>query len=382
MLKKLARLLSTKELLNITLLTFIPIFLVYLPFILKLDQFFFLKIQEPGFFNIIKNWDGVSYITVAKTFYNLDAVKQYLLSGLDPLYYTAHFPLYPLFIKLVSPIFGWLYSGLVLNLLFGLVLNILFYSQARKITKHAMLLTLIFTILPPRFFVTRVIIAPETLIVLLMFSSLLLWEKKKYFSSNVTAALSVLTKIQGLFLFPAYFAASIEKKFKGKFTITRDLFYIWLIPLSFVALSFLYLYRVGDFFAFFHAEQGNELAVAFPFAQFNFYNPWAKTAWLEDIVFYIIAMIVLVSSLYKGRKRSWFYFALFYTAFLIFIPQRDITRFAMPLAPIFFLQFHTFFTSKVFQRAFIFFLPALYFYVINFLLFNQAPVADWTPFLK
>jgi hypothetical protein len=59
-----------------------------------------------------------------------------------------------------------------------------------------------------------------------------------------------------------------------------------------------------------------------------------------------------------------------------------MARFVVPLLPIFMLKFERFFTSKKFVVALCFVLPAVYFYVVNFLLGNIAPVADWGPFLE
>ncbi|MBI3366615.1 hypothetical protein HY041_03240, partial [Candidatus Roizmanbacteria bacterium] len=121
--------------------------------------------------------------------------------------------------------------------------------------------------------------------------------------------------------------------------------------------------------------------IKFPFTQFNYAAPWGGVR-LEDVIFYFIALFVCIAILWKRKERSWFYFTLSYTAFLVFVPHEDIARYAFPLSPIFLLTFQSFFTSKLFKWAFIFILPALYFYTINFMLVNQAPIADWSLLLK
>lgn len=372
---------SLKELILISLVTFIPVFLIFLPFILQLKQFLFLTIKEPGFANVLKNWDGPHYLMISKTWYNLVEIGKRLFIPIDVRYYAAHFPLFPFLIWLGSYFVNATYAGLLLTLLFDLLLNFLFYFLAKQYTKHPLLLTLVFTVFPPRYLVTRSIIAPETLMVFTMLLSLYLWEKKQYLASSIFGALGLFTKIQALFLFPAYFFSVVEKKLKTKNPIHRRILWMFLIPFAFILLSVFYFFRLGDFFAFLHAEKRNNLYVYYPFSQLNAQNVWAG-AWVEDVVFYFLAMFVLIISLWKKKERSWFYFSLVYSVFLVFIPQRDVTRFAYPLLPFFLFTFESFFTSRLFRWAFIFILPAIYFYTINFMLVNQAPIADWSLLLK
>lgn len=387
---------SLKEVFQVLLVTLVPIFLIYLPFVLHLQTLFFLPIEQPGFFNIIKNWDGPNYIVVGKTFYDTTQIPKYLINELPLEYYVAHLPLYPIMIFLVAPLFGWLYAGLVINLGFGVLLNLLFYRIAKDYTKYALFLTFVFTVFPARFYVVRSIIAPETLLVFLILISIWLFDQRKIASSAFFGMLAVLTKVQAVFLFPAYAAVLFErivvpqipalKKRMQKLLVDWPVWrwsYLWilLIPGALGVLSLFYYIQVGDFFAFLNAQRGNQLYFTFPYAVFNYDNPWALTGWLEDVVFYFVALFVLIGSLAFTKQRSWFYFALFYTLFLVIIPQRDVTRFSMQLMPLLLLHFHQFFTSRAFMIAMVCAFPAIYFYAVNFLLTNQAPISDWTPFL-
>lgn len=369
---------------KIALISFLPVFLIWLPFIFGFNQFFFLKIKEGGFQNILRNWDGPSYAVVAKSFYNLTIIdKMKFINNLPSTYFFTHFPLYPLLIKILSFFSKNLfYNGLIINLIFGFLLNIVFYSLIKNKTKHPLFLTFVFTIFPPRFWVTRSIIAPEPLMTLLILLSLILFENKKFLLSSLIGSLGVLTKIQSLFLFPAYFFSSLEDFLKNKKKISFSIFYIFVIPLSLLTVFIFYYFKTNNFFIFLEAEKANKLYFYFPFSQFNYQGAWAGTGWLEDVVFYFLGMFLLTTSLIKSKNRSWFYFSLFYTLFLVFIPQRDITRFSYPLLPLFYFQFAKFFEDRVFKIAFLLSLPALYFYTLNFILANQAPIANWEVFLR
>lgn len=371
-------------LIKIFLISTLPVFFVWLPFILGVDHFLFLKIKEGGFQNILRNWDGPSYIVVAKSFYDLSLIEKIkFVNNLPSTYFFTHFLLYPIFIKILSFLINnFFYSGLIVNLIFSFLLNVAFYYFIKDKTKSPLFLTFAFTIFPPRFWVTRSIIAPEALMTFLILSSLILFEKKKFFVASFVGSLAVLTKIQSLFLFPAYFFSSLEDIIKKKKPFNFRLFSIALIPLSLLSVFIFYYLKTGRFLIFLEAQKTNQLYLYYPFSQFNYAGAWAGTGWLEDVVFYFLAMFLLTASLAKSKNRSWFYFSLFYTLFLVFIPQRDITRFSYPLLPIFYFQFSNFFESKTFKLALILSLPALYFYTLNFILVNQAPIADWGLLIK
>ena len=370
---------ATKDAIYIILISLLPVFFIWLPFLSGIKNLFFLKLKPGGFFNIIANWDGPNYLVVAKTWYNLAKISKMGFVN-PPIYYTAHFPLFPFFIYLFHFVFGWLKAGVVTNVLFGLSLNFLFYFLARKHTKHPLFLTLIFTVFPARFLVTRVISAPETLMLSLILLSIMFFDNEKYLLSSIFGSLAVLTKIQSLFLFFAYLAVFFEMYIRDK-KLKKGYLWTLLMPLSLLGLFSFYWLRVGNFFAFFTAEKGNNLFVHFPFAQFNYLSHWGGS-WLEDVVFYIMGMILLTVSLWKTKYRAWFYFVLFYSLFLIVTPQRDITRFSYSILPFFLFRFEKFFTSKIFKWTLFLSLPAIYFYVVNFILVNQAPIVNLGVFVK
>ena len=152
-----------------------------------------------------------------------------------------------------------------------------------------------------------------------------------------------------------------------------------------VVLFLFYFYKqvYGKFFIFFEAQRVNNLSTSLPFSQFNLNATWIKSIWLEDLIFYFFLMFLLTVKLYFEKKEhlAFSYFTAFYTLFLTIIPQRDITRFSFPLSPLFFYVFSAFFEQKYVRIAFYLLLPAIYFYTLNFILGNQAPVSDWSFFL-
>ncbi len=376
---------NLKHILKIALISFLPPFFIYLPFLLKIKTLLFLDLNQDGMLNIYRNWDGPSYLVVAKSFYNPKIITKLLFSPLPATYFSAHFPLYPLFIRVAALISPLPQAGLLVNLLAGFALNLVFFEFIKRKTKSPYFLTLAFTLLPARGFITKVIIAPENLLLLFTLLSLIKFNQKKYFSSSIFLALAVLTKFQIIILAGAYafvFLINFIKHKKIK-KIIQNIIYL-LIPG--IVLFFLFCFfkqNYGNFWVYFEAQRVNKLTISFPFSQFNLNAPWIKTAWLEELVFYYFFMFLLISKLFKERQKklSFLFFSIFYTAFLSIIPQRDITRFSLPLAPIFFHTFSNFFEKDYVKLTLIFLLPVIYFYTLNFLLLNQAPVRDWSYFI-
>lgn len=412
---------SRKELIKIFLVSVLPVALVWLPFWRGWHYFYYLDLQTKGIFNVLGNWDGPHYLLIAISLYDHNELGKRLFMSLPIEYYYNHFPLYPLFIRAISGLFGYIWSGLFINLLFGFLTNLVFYLYAKKMSKHAVILTLLFTIFPARFWVVRSIIAPETMMLFFILASIYLYESKKYLLSGLSGAFSVFTKFQAIHLFPSQLITEIEKQFfpnfftnlktqllsrkqnffgyisnikfhftkqnvKSIYTKILEIInvtkYTWLIFGGlFLVFGFFYL-STGDWLTYFHSQKVNKLPVGLPFSQFNYQSVWASTGWLEDIVFYYAGIFLLLISLSISKKRLWFWFCLTYSTMIILIPQRDITRLVMPLTPFFFLQFQKFFTSKRVLLMFILILPAMYMYTLNFMMHNQAPVADWALILN
>ncbi len=378
---------NVKHILKIGLISLLPPILIYIPLILKIDKLLFLELNKDGMLNIFRNWDGPLYLTVAKSLYDPKIIEKLLFNPLPAVYFAAHFPLYPILIKLFTVIArSPLYSALIINLLAGFFLNLIFFEFIKKRSKSPYFLTFVFTILPARGFITRVILAPESLMLLLTLLSIIEFKKKRYVISSVYLTLAVLTKFQIIILLFAYgtfFVIKFLQEKKIKDFVQNSI--VFLLPgVAIIILFYFYKLRFGNFLAFFEAEKANRLTTSFPFSQFNFRAPWIRTIWLEDLIFYYLFMALLSIKFFEIRKKHLeiFLFVTFYAAFLSLIPQKDITRFSLPLTPFFYYAFANFFDNKVFKLAFIFILPAVYFYTLNFILVNQAPVMDWTHILN
>jgi len=356
--------------------------MLWLPFLLKWSGIGHLKFPTAlSMYDLYKHWDGILYVVVAKTFYNVhDSVLIARPLGLPIPYFAAHFPLYPLLIKLLSPI-GYLRGMLVLPVLFAVGYAALFYKlvKERKLSNKPLVLALVALFITPRFFVVRSVPAPETLFMFLVLGSVYFFLGEKYWKASVLGALAVLTRSPGMLLFGGYALFFAEKLYRErKFNLNS--LSIVLMPLSLLGVFVLYYFQMGDFLAYFHS--GDNIHLLFPpFQVFNQFARWVSTGWLEDILFiYFFYLLALLNLARIPKLRPVFWFVLVYFLAIISVEHKDIARYSLPMLPFALIVFEKFFTSKRVILAGVLLLPALYFYAWNFLLHNTAPVTDWSYF--
>lgn len=346
-------------------------------------------IMKGEFSTIYKHFDGPLYIIPAKTGYNPEAFKLIDREPTlphNPLYYAAHLPFYPFCIYLGSFAFGFLKSMLAVTLCSTILLAWFFYFMLKKleITKHPLLLTSVFLLLP-RFLVVRSVGSPEPLFMLLILSSLFFFEKKNYLLAGLLGCLATMTKTPGILLFPAYVLVLIEScVIPMKIGIQKckwdwKYLYLFLIPLGLLAVFGLYSIQYNDFFAYFHT--GGTVPMPYPFAVFNSSAQWVGTAWLEDALFYFALYLSTATVLWKSNYRSFFYFSFLFAISILFIQHRDISRYSLPLWALACITFEHILTSKKALLVGSILFAGIYLYAWNFLGSNVMPISEWLPFL-
>lgn len=187
-------------------------------------------------FYIWQLWDGYWHTQIAQ--------HGYYLEGL-----TLRFPLYPLLIKFFAPIVGnnFLLSGILISFV-SLYFALLFlYKLVVFETKNQTLATLsviLLLIFPTSFFLIAVY--SESLFLLLTILSFYFFQKDKILPAGLLGGLAVLTRPQGIILFPAFILGQIiQKKTWSKVNL-----FLLAIPLSLIPWClFLYL-RFGNPFVF------------------------------------------------------------------------------------------------------------------------------------
>lgn len=362
-----------KKILFLWLLTIFSTTLVWL---------FFFKNGQMN--RIFANYDGPNYIIVAKCWYDKVCIRKKFSLPLPLEYYPAHFPGYPLLISLFNKFLpGW-WAMLFATLLGNLAMATIFYKllQALKITTP-LWLSIILLFLPARILTLRSIGAPESWFIAAILGSILAFRKKRYLISGICLAFAQAIKTPAILLFAAYtLDVLIHRDLllqNGAKAIIKRL-PLLLGPLIVLPIFWIFQKQTGDFGAYFHSGDNFHL-VRLPFQSFVASRSWLGDFWLEDIIYIYLLGGLAIAYLYK--KYRWDIITIFPGIFYLstlFVAHRDISRYSAPLYPFWLIAFASFLKKKEFKIAFWLLLPAVYLYAINFINYNTAPIADWTPY--
>jgi len=292
-------------LINFLTAYFVPLFIPYLGFFPYRE--YLGDLHLPVWLYDLTNFDGMHYILIARSGYFH--------------YQQAFFPLYPLIIRFLSPVFNnnQLIAGLLIsNLCFFTGLFIFKkYLEALKIKSFWPIIFLL--AFPTSFFFQAVY--TEGLFFLLFVSSLYLLKKEKYLFAGIVAILASLTRLIGVFLILPFFIHLLEKWTNNR-TSPRSKFnlggWLWLITSPLIGLfSYcFYLWKtVGDPLFFlssqpvFGANRSTRLILLpqvyyrylriFLTAQLNFQYFIA----LVEIILFTFVFFVLIFDLIKNLSR-------------------------------------------------------------------------------
>ena len=380
-----------KNFLTIFAISFLPTLFIWIPFFLRVKNFWTIPLSQDGMGVIVSNYDGPLYLVIAKSFYNSGIIKSFPLN-LSVEYYAAHFPLFPLLIKVFSYLFGFPYSMLFVTSISSVFALFFFNKIAQNFVnkKNAMWLTFVFSLLPARWLIVKSVGSVEPLFLATTLASIYFFNKKKYLFAGIFGALAQLTKSPGILLFIAYFLYSTVPHIKEAATTKfsswlskiefKKKLPILLIPISLLLLFVFYGFAFKDFFAYFNS--GDNIHIFFPpFTIFNYSAPWVGTFWLEEVIFVYLLGALALSNLIKNDKGiiTWF-FAIFFVSTL-FISHRDIIRYSLPIIPFVILSFRETLLKKEFKYILAFLAIPIYLFSLAYISQNVMPIGNWAPFL-
>jgi len=368
--------------------------LLWTPFALRLPDFWGIKLRQDGMATVVANYDGPYYIVVAKTLYNPTLIQENFSFPLPAIYYSAHYPLFPLLIKGVAtglPFLSYPYAMMFVTLLSSILAAWMFYLLLRQLglVKNALWLSLLFLVLPARYLITRSVGTPEPLFVLMILASIYFFNKKSYWGAALFGVLAQLTKPPGILLFFAYIVALIVPYWAE---LARTRASLWLkrlpfesypllaIPLSLVGLWFWYGKVYGNFFAYFNS--GDNIHLLFP--PFQIFNPdatWVGTFWLEEVVWIYLFGGLAVFHLIKQKHHALASFAGVFLVSLLFVSHRDLARYSLPLVPFVYIAFSNLLASREFRWVMVLLIIPIYLFAIAFVTNSVTPIGDWAPFL-
>lgn len=379
-----------KNLILVVLLALIPTILVWLPFLFRLPNFWTIPLPTDGMATIVANYDGPLYIVVAKTLYNSSLIQSSFSFPLPVEYYASHFPLYPLLIRLLSPIAGFPYSMLAVTVISSIAAMYFFYKFILDVSdkKTAISLLLVFSFFPARWLIVRSVGSPEPLFIAAIIASIFYFKKEKYLLAGIWGAIAQATKSPGALLFISYaifIIISFIKSLAGIKTRKTSFNFLkytplLLIPLTLLVVFFGYSLSLNDFLAYFHS--GDNIHLSFPpFQIFNYSASWVGTFWLEEIIFIYLLGGITVVKLLKSELDIVAIFALVFFGSLLFVSHRDLMRYSLPLIPFALLAFSETIKSKEFKYVLaVLFIP-IYLFSLAYISQNVMPISDWAPFL-
>jgi Gpi18-like mannosyltransferase len=374
------------------LLSFIPTFLIWLPIILRVGNFWGIPLPQNGMAVIVANYDGPLYLVAAKTLYNKALIGLNFQFPLPTEYYTAHFPLFPLLIKFFGIVTNYPYAMLIVTILSSILAIYFFMKLISQYVerKDVLFLTFLFSIFPARWLIVRSVGSADPLFMAAIIASLYFFKNKKYWLAGIWGAVAQLTKSPGILLFVSYLAFLLIPVIKNKIFVPagkwienlnlRKTYPILLIPLSLIAVFGFYKIVQGDFWAYFHS--GDNIHLIFPpFQIFNYTAPWVGTFWLEEIIFIYLFGAIGVYKLFQKKEFMLGTFGVIFFFLSLFIAHRDLMRYSLPLMPCLFVAFSDTLVKKEFKIGLLVIIIPIYLYCLAFISQNVMPIANWSPFL-
>jgi hypothetical protein len=366
-------------------LAVLSVFLVWLPFYLRLTNFWGLDFSE-GVFVLWKNFDGPNYLIIAKTWYDKFLISRNFSNPLPLEYYPAHWPLYPAVIYLLDLFLPGPWAMLLASLLGVVIFYLVLYKflvrfGATKI--QAFWLGVVSLVLPARWIALRAVGSPEGWFMAFILLSLMAYKNKKYWMAGVWGALAQLTKSPAILLFASYGLyemVQIVRQKKEVAVAAMNWMKTALMPAAILLVFGLYYLRTGSFWAYFNSGDNFHLFWP-PFSLFGKGGVWVGDFWLEEIIWLWLLYGVGTARLWLKNKKLLASFAGLFFASTLFVSHRDLSRYIMPIFPLMLVGYKDVLMKKEFKWALgIVVIPAFLF-ALNFILNNTAPLADWAPYL-
>src|SRR3989344_2057816 len=380
-----------KRLFFIILISFLPTLAVLLPFFFRLEKVWGIPLSQNGMATIVANYDGPLFIAVAKSLYNPVFLGNFGFD-LPSSYFAAHFPLFPLLIRIFAVILGYPYSMLVVTLLSS-ILALYFFSVfiADFVEKKDLLwITIVFAILPARWLIVRSVGSAEPLFLASVIASVYYFRKEKYLSAGLWGGGAQISKSAGILLFIDYALALLLPKIKiaplttfskwHKSIEIKNILSVLLIPISLLGVFTLYKYTQSDFLAYFHS--GDNIHLFFPpFQIFNYNQPWVGTFWLEEVILVYLIISLGIIKLIKMKEYEFAWIAGIFFASLLFVSHRDLIRYALPTLPFLYVAFSDTLVKKEFKYIMLLLAIPIYLFSMAYISQNVMPISDWSPLL-
>lgn len=347
-----------------------PLFLLYqpsFPYASELSKF-----ALPDVLSKLANFDGVHYLTISE--------KGYLGTGLI----QAFFPLYPLLIALINPLFNnYLASGLILSHLFALFSFYAFYALVKMdFGKKIAWWSLIFF----AFFVSSFYLRSfygESLFMTLLFASFLAAKSKKYLLAGILGFFLSSTRVIGIFILPSLWLLiylNDKENYQAYLQVSLSAFGLlaYMIYLKWQFGDFLYFFTLQEQFG---ASRQSSL-VTYPQVIYRYLKIFYTVrpfdlkyyAYVQEFILSVASLVLLIMAGWQSFKSKTLQILpyLLFALLAYFLPTltgnfSSMPRYILACFPIFI------YLAQILKAyKFLYLTISIIFLIINLILFSQG----------
>lgn len=321
------------ELSVIVMITIIGTFLVaYVAYVLNTDRF------PDSFISHWNSWDTPHYLNIAREGYSSSTVNERHLL-------IVFFPLYPLLIKIFSFIFqNYLLSGLLVsNIAYIFAVFHLYRLVLLDFERDFALRAVIYlSVFPTAYFLHAAY--TESLFLALTIACFYYARNDKWGLAGVLGMLAAMTRITGIILIPIMLIEYLHQRGFKRENIGKDVLWIFVIGLGFLAYLILNYITYGDPLKFLEIQSSHWGMNLSPPTK-GFMTAWNTTDWGDpgskiaqgwfQLAFGMLGLALTIYSFFRLRLSYSLYalatwLLVTFTSFMISVP-----RFMLTIFPIF-----------------------------------------------
>jgi len=328
---------------------------------------------------IHRYWDGPSYAAVAHSLYDpADPVFEVFGATFG---IRVNLPVYPLTVRALAPLFGYLNGLLVATFLFSSLVFCVFYKLVRdfELVSDPLGCAAIFVFFPPRWVIYHTVGASEPPFVLFILGAVYCYRRRWLWACGISAGLAAISRIYGVLLLPAFLLAELYRPSEGAKLKSLTRLSAALVPIPlFLGLHFAFLAtRVGSFWAYF--EEHSDKMSWIPFGGL-FHAGLSRDA-SESYGTVVLFMAAAYGLLWLWPRHK----DLFFVSAVLILPNvfttlSDQGRFMAPVYPfVLMIAFGDLWSKREAKWAVGLGLPATYAYVWSMVLVNSLPSEAYEP---
>lgn len=313
-------------------------------------------LQNYGFDNLARFWDAPEYLVIAHSLYDpKDPLLQQVpfFAAKSTVYWAAHFPLYPVIVRLFAEVFGYIPALFIPNFLLGVGFAVALYRFLKDFgySRHPLWLAVLALFLPLRWLIYHSTGASEAATLFFLVLAFYQFKRERYWWAGIWGAAVVLTRPNGIFLYLGFglflawqafeYARSSGETPNEEGSSNRDWLVRWWrgfnwraalalspMPLALLAVFGLFAWRYGDFLAYLHIPESVTHVYPVPLLSMD-----VNVGRSEGDFYYYILEVAGLALLWRSRRFDLFWVGLAFMLPTVFMLHDDILRYSLPAFP-------------------------------------------------